>query len=481
MKSSDIRGTPAWIDAISKHELPAFAATVRNLEKLAEDSTASLPSLGKSVLHDQGLTTRILRVVNSVTYGSGRNRVTTVSRAAVILGYNTLKHICITAKMIDSMLRNRDISENVHERLLRLMAKSFHSAMVAKMLLGDRAEDTQEEVYISALLHDLGEIAFWSMGGEITELLDDALRKHAGKKDEIVRSILGTSFDQLCVGLASAWNMGEMIIRSIEDPSRRTPELRAIGLACDYSEAITDLDSKIDIRHCIDEMSKLSEASASNIRTKLQHCTEESVELAVSYGAGALTRYLDPQAENTEPEIEEVRHEPNELMQLKLLRELTQIANEDADLNVLVNTVIEGLHRGVGMDRVIVFMLNQDKDKMKPRFVSCQNAERIETGFVFPLGVTKTVFDEVYKTHVPVWVNDPTSSEWRTRLTPAIQGLVEGQSFFVAPLMVNRKCLGLVYADRAESLNKLEPDDYAAFNHFTSQLSLCLSHRFYNK
>ena len=160
-----IKGKEAWVEKIGEYELPAFAATVRSLEKLAEDNTASLPSLGKSVLHDQGLTTRILRVVNSVAYNSGRSTVTTVSRAAVILGYNTLKHICITAKMIDSMLRNRDISKPVYERLLRLMAKSFHSAMLAKILLGDRAEDTQEEVYITALLHELGEIAFWSIGG----------------------------------------------------------------------------------------------------------------------------------------------------------------------------------------------------------------------------------------------------------------------------------------------------------------------------
>jgi HD-like signal output (HDOD) protein len=478
MSLKGIRGTDAWVDIIGQYELPAFAATVRSLEKLAEDNTASLPSLGKAVLHDQGLTTRILRAVNSVTYSSGRNTVTTVSRAAVILGYNTLKHICITAKMIDSMLRNRDINKQVFERLLRLMAKSFHSAILAKMLLGDRAEDTQEEVYIAALLHELGEIAFWSIGGEMTEALDTALRQNDGTKDQVIMQMLGTSFDQLSVGLASVWNMGDMLVRSIEDPSRRTPEMRAIGLACDYSSALTDPQSSVNLSSCLKEMSELSGMSEQQMRRKLKHCTEQSVELAVSYGAKALTKFLDPQADLSRFERDDGHHS-DEMVQLEMLRELTQIANEQGDLNVLVNTAIEGLHRGVGMDRVIVFMLNQAKDKMLPRFVSCDNAERIETGFVFPLKQGDTVFDAVYKTQLPLWIDAPSADKWRKKLTPALHGLVQGFPFFVGPLTVNKKCIGLVYADRFETQRSLNQEDFAAFNHFIGQLSLCLSFRFH--
>jgi HD-like signal output (HDOD) protein len=478
MNVKGIRGTDAWVDTIGQNELPAFAATVRSLEKLAEDNTASLPSLGKSVLHDQGLTTRILRVVNSVTHSSGRNTVTTVSRAAVILGYNTLKQICITAKMIDSMLRNRDINQQVYDRLLRLMAKSFHGAMLAKMLIGDRAEDTQEEVYITALLHELGEIAFWSMGGEITEELDAALRENNEDKDNIVYRKLGTSFDQLSVGLASVWNMGEMLVRSIEDPSRRTPEMRAIGLASDYSSALTDPKSKVNLSTCLKAMSELSHIPEPDLRRKIKRCTEQSVELAVSYGAKALTKFLDPKADLSRFEQDDAHHNSDEMIQLKMLRELTQIATEQGDLNVLINTAIEGLHRGVGMDRVIVFMVNQTKDKMKPRFVSCHKAEQIETGFVFPLTKAETVFDDVYKKHAPFWVDEPSSEKWRLKLTPALHGLTQGLPFFVGPLMVNKKCIGLIYVDRAETQRLMNTDDFAAFNHFTGQLSLCLSLRF---
>jgi hypothetical protein len=379
--------------------------------------------------------------------------------------------------MIDSMLRSREINKAVHERLLRLMAKSFHSAMISRMLISDRTQDTQEEVYIASLLHDLGEIAFWSMGGEITEKLDQALRASNANKTETVRNILGTSFAHISVGLVSAWNLGDMLVRAIEDPDKRTPEMRAVGLACQYSAASMDPKSDVNATTCLREMSELTKASPQHIKNKLKKCTEESVKLAVSYGARALTPYLDPNAEPAVEEQEEVQHKPDELMQLKLLRELTQIANEQGDLNLLINTTIEGMHRGVGMDRVIVFMLNQAKDRLKPRFVSCQNAERIETGFVFPLGERDTVFDEVYEEHQPVWVDDPDAEMWRKRMTSSIYGLTQGLAFFVAPIMVNRKCIGLIYGDTVVTERELGKEDFAAFNHFTGQLSLCLSHR----
>ena len=97
-----------WIDKISKQEMPALASTVRELENLAKDDTASLAKLGQAVLHDHALTSSILKVANSSLYMS-RNPVTTVSRAAVVLGLSTVKNICITSKLLSSLLKNKNL------------------------------------------------------------------------------------------------------------------------------------------------------------------------------------------------------------------------------------------------------------------------------------------------------------------------------------------------------------------------------------
>jgi HD-like signal output (HDOD) protein len=168
-------GNDAWIEHISNKEMPALSSTIRLLENLANDDTMSLARLGQSVLHDYALTTSILKVANSGAY-MGRNQVTTVSRAAVVLGFTTIKHICITAKLLGSLLKNKNLSEPVYIRLLKQMAQSFHAGMLTQMMMPNYDDNTKEETFIAALLHQLGESAFWSIGGNITTQLDKQLQ-----------------------------------------------------------------------------------------------------------------------------------------------------------------------------------------------------------------------------------------------------------------------------------------------------------------
>lgn len=86
--------------------MPALSSTTLITENLSNDDTVSLAKVGQSVLHDYALTSSILKVANSAAY-MGRNQVTTVSRAAVVLGYTTIRNICITAKLLTSLLKKK--------------------------------------------------------------------------------------------------------------------------------------------------------------------------------------------------------------------------------------------------------------------------------------------------------------------------------------------------------------------------------------
>lgn len=479
MSKQDVRGTDAWIEKISVQELPALATTVRTLERLEKDDAASLARLGQSILHDHGLTSRILRVVNSATYNRGRGQVTTVSRAAVILGYNAIKHICITAKMIDGMLRNQDISPAVHERLLKLMARSLHAAMLARRMLASYDDDTREELYIATLLHNLGEIAFWSMGGPITEQLDARLRQNPADEKELVRDMLGTSFDKLGAGLATAWNMGDMLVRSIQDPERRSPELATITLAHKVSAALSDAKhNPAAVERQLKAMAEALKIAPGDVKKMIQRCTEEATELAISYGSNGIAAYLDPSAiqaaRGDSSDDESPYHQPDEALQLKMLRELTFLVSEKPDINLLIHTTMEGLVRGVGMDRVVVLMPTPQRDKLLPRFFASADNRQIKQVFNLPLTNGENVFTHAFRQLDTVWVDDLGSEQWRPLLSPLIRSLADNSPFFIAPLVMDKKCLGLFYADRADSQRPLNKEDFSSFTHFVRQASLCL-------
>ena len=57
------------------------------------------------------------------------------------------------------------------EQLLELLARSFHAAVQARNIAGYVLSRHEEEVFIAALLYNVGELAFWGCGGEQVEEL----------------------------------------------------------------------------------------------------------------------------------------------------------------------------------------------------------------------------------------------------------------------------------------------------------------------
>ena len=123
-----------WIDFIAKQELPALTSTAKLLDKFSNDDVSSLPNLSKAILHDQALSSCLLKVANNVQRLSV-NPVTTVSRATVVLGIQTVKNICLTSKVIDSLIKNKHLEAKVFDKIKRLMACSFYAGQLAKMMI----------------------------------------------------------------------------------------------------------------------------------------------------------------------------------------------------------------------------------------------------------------------------------------------------------------------------------------------------------
>ena len=68
----------------------------------------------------------------------------------------------------------------------------------------------------------------------------------------------------------------------------------------------------------------------------------------------------------------------------------------------------------------------------------------------------------------------PAASGTKPLLSPLIRSLADNSPFFIAPLVMDKKCLGLFYADRADSQRPLTKEDFSSFTHFVRQASLCL-------
>ncbi|MGL5666236.1 MAG: HDOD domain-containing protein, partial [Shewanella sp.] len=342
------KGVDYWTKRISELEMPALCSTVQTLEKLAKDDVSSLALLGRSVMHDNALTSRILRVANSAIYHKGSTQISTVSRAAIVLGFDAVRNICITAQLLSSLLESKNLAPAVYQRLIKLMAKAFQAAMLARMMLSDYDEDIQEEAFIASLLYHIGESAFWSIGGEFTETLDSQLTECENPVEErsVIREALGTSFSQLTQSIARHWGLGELLIQAVNYPDDQRPEIRSIFLADKLCEILSqEVIDKTELEKRICQAANFTGLDEKELTLRMQRCTKATHKLAEAYGAKVLIDYLpDPKRINklepSAPAVELPVFEANLNVQLAKLRELTAFAINKADFNQIMQTVL---------------------------------------------------------------------------------------------------------------------------------------------
>ena len=478
------KGAEYWTRRISDQEMPALCSTIKALEKLAKDDVSSLALLGRSVMHDNALTSRILRVANSAVYNKGVSQVTTVSRAAVVLGFDTIRNICITAKLLSSLLESKNLAPSVYQRLLKLMARSFQAAMLAKMMLSDHAEELQEEVFIASLLYHLGESAFWSMGGEITESLDKQLNlvPQGPESSALVREALGTSFTQLTQGIARNWGLGEVLLKSLANPDERTPEIRSIFLANKISELLsaTPCDPAA-LASRIKQAADMLGIESNELKGRMIRCNKATHKLAEAYGAKVLVEFLSDtsalllDADADVIEAEPVIRQADLMLQLKKLRELTQFAVVKTDFNQVVMTCLDGILHGIGIDRCAVFLLSPSRKLLQPRIALGDDADALKQHWIIEMDDQLNLFRQCVELKSPFKVDDPNSAKWRLQFNEQLKKWLSPTGFMLAPLIVDNRVIGVFFADRASSARSFDDNDFDSFTHFTQLANLCLS------
>ncbi|WP_398410662.1 HDOD domain-containing protein [Shewanella inventionis] len=476
------KGADYWTKRISDQEMPALCSTVRSLEKLAKDDVSSMALLGRSVMHDNALTSRILRVANSAIYNKGINQVSTVSRAAVVLGFDTIRNICITAKLLTSLLENKHLSEGVYQRLLKLMAQSFQAAMLARMMMNGRGDALREEVFIASLLYRIGESAFWSMGGEFTDSLDRKLVSVTDKTEQnfIIRSELGASFLQLTQGIARSWGLGEVLQKSLLQPDERMPEIRCVFIADKLSEALiqSDVNPK-ELQKYLTQAAELIDVNVEEMTKRVMHCSENTQKLAVAYGAKAIVSYLPDTTclleSDSSPEQGVLIRQTDQGYQLSKLRQLTQYAVVKTDFNQIMQATLEGILTGVGVDRCGVLLLSPSRKLLQPRVMMGEDAEMLKQAFVIELNDPQSVFSQCIEQKRSIWVNAPSSQDCKVQLDDALVEKLSSFGFLIAPLTVGTKVLGLFYADRHVSSRHFEQQDNDSFTHFCQLANVCFT------
>jgi putative nucleotidyltransferase with HDIG domain len=348
-------------------ELPSLPRTLLSIQRVASDERSSADDLAGCILGDQALTMRVLKVVNSVMYRTRADeKVRTVHRAVVVLGFETVRKLALGLSVFDMM------SKLSRSPLLADVARhSLATAAMAQVLAEEAGRVPPEEAFVTALVHDIGKVVLVECS---PAAMDAALADVAAGVPplEAERRRCGLSHDRAGRRLAERWQLPVEIqnvigdhhdIEPLRPPRRLDPRLAVIVFANALEHARADETAGAAVLH---RAARTLGIRSCRLETLHRRLREAVVHLAACLGLegdnlaayGAVVNA--PGSASVAPRrLDEAEIARRTARLLELYRSVGQGVAAGQDPADLARLVLEGAVEILGFERVV--LLRRDR------------------------------------------------------------------------------------------------------------------------
>lgn len=220
----------------SIYSLPEVAMRVN---ELINDPNTNSFDLEEVIIHDPGLTTKILKFVNSAYFGFNK-KVDRISYAITLIGQQELRNLVVSNSVIA-------LFKGIPEKVIDMQSFWFHCitcGVLSRALARHCRYKNLEHFFIIGLLHNIGKLIFLCQFSEQYSTILSAAAKDEYAILAAEENLFGFSHPQLTAELLKQWQLPDSIwevILNQYQPMEATDyrkETCILHLAAVLSEAI---------------------------------------------------------------------------------------------------------------------------------------------------------------------------------------------------------------------------------------------------
>lgn len=474
----------------SQSDFPALSSTISEINRVVDDDSASTNLLAQSILQDFALTNKLLKLVNTVTYGQFGGKINTISKAVVILGFETVRNVAMTLILLD-FLQNKTQVAQLKDDVLA----SFFAGIVAAQFSAVQNIKDAEEVMICSMFRNLGKLLASFYFFEDSQRIAAQVEQGANE-DQAAIELLGISYNELGIGVAKSWSFPARLIVGMrklsgEKIAKPQGELDKLSVSVNLAHELCTIARYGDVKDKPKALTQLAKRyenalgiSEQQLRKAIEHGLGElasrariiSMDLAqsllfkrVKLWVGALTEptiqnqdatdglagitqlgAASEQQEQTDDNSEAARQTPEAILTAGI-QEITNTLVEEHKLNDVLQMVLETMHRGMKFNRTLFLVSDVKTGQMLARFGFGHDVDMVLPRFRFPINSAADVFHLATNKGADLLIEDVQADNIADKIPKWYRTTVNAQSFLLLPVMVNNKAVGLFYGDSQQA------------------------------
>ena len=501
----------------SKSDFPALSSAISEINKIVSSDEVSASNLTQAILQDFALTNKILKLVNTASYGQFGGTIHTISKAVSILGFEMVRNMAASLILLECLQDKLQAAELKDE-----VIAAFFAGIVAAQLSRNNPIDA-EEARICAMFHNLGRMLAVFYLFEESQQIARLMAEEGVSEDSASIQVLGLSYNELGIGIAKSWNFPEQLLagmrklssEKIKNPQGTVNRLSiTVNLANDLCAvaAVTKPEEKEASLGQLSELYKnVAEVStpmlAAALDNGLQELSKRSAALGINIARSPLlkkirdwnghigtVKQMNPEdtgslkgvvlldaatdAENEDAGSGSVRPDPEAMLGAGI-QDVTNTLVDKYELNDVLQMVLETMHRSLGFQHTLIFIRDNRLGMMVARFGFGTTADEIIPRLRFPLLLAQDVFYLAIDKGVDIIIEDVNADNIADKIPSWFRNVLDVQCFLLLPIMVNKVAIGLIYADMQEANSlQMTQRQLALLRTLRNQVIIAIKQRF---
>lgn len=279
MKPDDILKT-----VLNSPELPTLPTVASAIISLTSREDVTLGDIAELVSKDIALSAKILKVSNSAFY-SFPQQIGSINQAVSILGINAVRSLVLSF----SFLSIKSGTKSDHFDFQKFWEDSLASAVAARLILGKVKGADTEEIFVSGLLQNLGELIFAKTFPDEYEKVLTQVSEEKETVSEIETKVVGIDHCILGYEVAKNWGFPEVLLLPLlfhHNPTQyqgQSPKIKATVNAVYLSDILVHILSSSNpegyhkqFRKEAKKLLGLSNEDIDNILSSLHHQMDQA-------------------------------------------------------------------------------------------------------------------------------------------------------------------------------------------------------------